>query len=97
MSRPRRFPIQTPVRYRANDGPWRSGTTESISRTGVLLHVDEPLPRNTRIEMVVELPAVQGEQPAHVVCTGRIVRADAASDKRRAVLAATITRYKIDH
>jgi hypothetical protein len=71
--------------------------TESISRTGVLLRVEEPLPPDTPVEMVVELPAIPGEAPAHVVCSGRIVRAGtAAGDDPGPVVAATIATYRID-
>lgn len=69
--------------------------TESISRSGVLLRVDEPLEPNTTIEMVVELPAVPGEEPARVVCSGRIVRASAANEEAPgAVVAARIAHYR---
>ena len=51
--RAQRFPLHAPVRYRADDGGWLIGTTENISRTGLLLHVDEtravePLERTAR-------------------------------------------------
>jgi len=70
--------------------------TESISTSGLLLRVDEPLEPNTAIEMVVELPAVSGEEPAHVVCRGRIVRAHAADQSAPGgVVAATIARYRL--
>jgi len=48
--RPKYFSVHTPVRYRAADGRWHSGMTESISKSGVLLRGDEPLEENTAIE-----------------------------------------------
>ena len=92
-----RFPLQTPVRYRAADGRWRSGMTESISKSGVLLRVAKPLEPNTAIEMEVELPAVRGEEPARVICSGKIVRSGVAFDTTEpTIVAATIARYRFD-
>jgi hypothetical protein len=89
-----RFPLHAPVRYRAANGRWRSGMTESISKSGMLLRVAAPLKPNTAIEMEVELPAVGGEAPARVICSGRIVRSSASVDTRDATfVAATIARY----
>jgi hypothetical protein len=82
------------VRYRASDGIWHSAITESVSRSGLLLRVDEPLKPNTSIEMVLELPAMTGEAPAHVVCNGRIVRAATPPAHAGAIVAATIARYR---
>ena len=86
------------MRYRAADGCWHSGMTESISRSGVLLRVDESLEPSTAIEMEVELPAVRGEEPARLICRGRIVRSDAALETAESstVIAATIARYRFD-
>ena len=96
--RAQRFPLHAPVRYRADDGGWLIGTTENISRTGLLLHVGEPFELNTPIEMVVELPPVKGDQgdaPVHLVCHGHIVRtAELENGTAGAVMAATIVRYR---
>ena len=71
--------------------------TESISRSGLLLRVDEPLELNTAIEMVVELPAVAGEEPARVTCRGRIVRAKTGGEQAPgAIVTARIARYRFD-
>ena len=73
------------------------GTTENISRTGLLLHVDETLEPNTRIEMIVELPRVKGEEgetAVRLVCHGQIVRtAESPNRSSRPMMAATIARY----
>lgn len=95
--RPTRFPLHTPVRYRGADGRWHSGITESISKSGMLLRVDAALKPDTAIEMELELPAVGGEQPARVICSGKIVRSLAsygASDST--FIAATIAHYRFD-
>lgn len=103
--RAQRFPLHAPVRYRADEGGWLIGTTENISRTGLLLHVDETLELNTRIEMIVELPPVkveprgkdeETEAPVHLVCHGHIVRTAAPPNgSSRAMMAASIAWYRI--
>jgi hypothetical protein len=73
--RARRFPIQAAVRYRADDGRWRQGRTENISRNGLLLHAEEPINPDTPVEVVVELPpVVPGGPAATMVCRGRVSR-----------------------
>jgi hypothetical protein len=101
-SRARRFSIHAPVRYRVGKGPWRHGTTENISRSGLLLHPEEPASPdapntpNTPIELVVDLPSVlEGEGSAKVVCRGRIVRAPDWDNSDETLLAAEITTYRI--
>ena len=96
--RARRFPIQAPVHYRANDGLWRHGTTENISRSGLLFRVEEALPTDTPVEFVVELPTVlHGERNARVVCRGRVVRSEEPpGDLPGMMLAAAITSYQFN-
>jgi hypothetical protein len=73
--RARRFPIHAAVRYRADNGPWRSGTSENISRSGLLLHAAEPLTTNASVEVVIDLPpAGEGQPPATLLCRGRVSR-----------------------
>jgi len=92
-----RYPLHAPVRYRAANGRWRAGMTESMSRSGLLLRVDRPLEPNTKIEMEVELPAVRGEEPARVICSGRIVRRRPTIEMADStIVAATIARYRFD-
>jgi hypothetical protein len=93
--RARRFPIHAPVRYRTSDGLWHRGTTENISRSGLLLHADEGLTLDTPIELVVELPPVLAGVPAaRVVCRGRIVRTVASRYADGAFFAASITHCR---
>jgi hypothetical protein len=101
--RARRFPIHAPVRYRVGEGPWRHGTTENFSRSGLLLHPDEPgspdSPHtpDSPIELVVDLPSVlEGEGAAQVFCRGRIVRAQDWENSDETLLAAEITTYRFD-
>src|SRR3954470_1145423 len=84
--RPKRYPLQTPIRFRGADGLWHSGVTKSISMSGILLRADDSPPPDAPlelepdmpIEMELELPQLRGEDAAgRVVCRGRVVRSDA--------------------
>jgi hypothetical protein len=92
-TRARRFEIHAPVRYRADDGRWHAGRTESISRSGLLLHAEEALTPDTAIEMVVELPPIYpGEPSPCVVCHGRVVRT-VAEEVDGTLVATEFTHY----
>lgn len=94
--RARRFSVRAPVRYREDDGFWHHGTTENISRSGMLLRAEKALSPNTPVELVVELPPVlASERSASVICRGRIVRAQESDDDTEGtLLAAEITSYR---
>jgi hypothetical protein len=95
--RAQRFPLHAPVRYRSNDSGWLNATTENISRTGLLLHVDTVLQPNTPIEMIVDLPPVQGDAGVKLVCHGEIVRTEPPpTGGERPLMAATIARYRFN-
>ena len=82
-----------PVRYRAFGGDdWHEGSTENMSRTGLLFRADRLLPLSTPIEMLVTLPI--GPGGSEIRCRGRVVRAvpSAAPDSLPA-LATTISAY----
>jgi hypothetical protein len=69
--------------------------TENISRSGLLMRVDEPLQLDIPLRIVVELPVVPGEQPAHLICRGRVVRAIARTETGAgSVVAATIAHCR---
>lgn len=65
-----------------------------MSSCDLLLRVDRPLPSNSKIEMEVQLPAVGDEEPARVICHGKIVRV--TDDNPDTVVAATIARYRFN-
>jgi hypothetical protein len=88
-----RFSLALAVRFRAvGTGPWSTGRTENISRSGVLFLADLSLPVGTPLEMAIALPA----SPAapEIVCRGRIVRTGDAGRESRPVIAATIAGYR---
>src|SRR5438552_189713 len=76
-----RYPLQLSIRYRrVGDPDWRNGTTENISRSGVLFRAEEPVAAETDVELRLALPAnaPTGER-AEVACRGRVVRTVSAS------------------
>jgi hypothetical protein len=96
-SRARRFPIHAAVRYRADEGPWRRGTSENISRSGLLLHAAEPLTPDTSLEVVVALPPAGAGQPsASMVCRGRVSRTLEPGDISNMVVGLSLTWCRID-
>ena len=74
--RARRFEVRMNLRYRPNEtGGWQEGTTENISRSGLLFRSQSNLKRGTSIQMIMTLPAEKaGQRPQHIVCLGTIVR-----------------------
>jgi hypothetical protein len=86
------------MKYRpVGQASWREGTTENISRSGVLFRAPELLDLDTPIEMRVALPI--GASPdlfSEVICSGRIVRTlSGAGLEKRPALAAAITESRL--
>ena len=90
-----RFTMQLPVHYRvAGESLWRHGTTENISRSGVLIRTDQPLEPNAHLEFSVELPTgVFGMAATEILCRGEIVRQVNEGDDVSPALAARILDY----
>ncbi len=97
VPRARRLKLQTPLRYRAKgQTSWRAGVIENLSQSGVLFRGDEPLPQNTLVEMIFEMPEeISGQKNSNVLCEGRITRARLGlKAEERAGLAATVLDYR---
>jgi CheY-like chemotaxis protein len=98
--RAQRFNLQLPLKYRpiGEDG-WRVGTTENISRSGLLFRAEESLPANVQLEINLVLPAeIAGLSAAEVVCRGEVVRTVAAeTPAMNPALAAKILQYHFQH
>jgi hypothetical protein len=97
-TRAHRFSLQLPMKYRpVGHTGWREGTTENISRSGVLFRAPDLLEPNTSVEMRVALPV--GPTPElfpQVLCTGRIVRTvGISSNEPYPALAASIIGYRL--
>ena len=97
-TRATRFNLRLPIRYRTvGEAGWHDGTTENISRSGVLFRGGGILRVDTPIEMRLVLPVGgQVQQLPELLCQGRIVRTVSDSQKdEQPALAAAITRYRI--
>jgi PAS domain S-box-containing protein len=95
-----RFDLHLPLKYRlVGESGWREGTTENISRSGMLFQAEEFIAPNAQLEINLVLPAeIAGLAAAEVVCRGEIVRTiDRESGKVSPTLAAKILQYHFQH
>ncbi len=98
--RARRFNLHLPLRYRPlGEQSWRPGTTENISRSGLLFRSQELLLPNVQVEINLVLPAeIAGLSATEVVCRGEVVRSIGAQGKEVSpALAAKILQYHFHH
>ena len=98
--RAQRFNLQLPLRYRKlGEQGWRNGTTENISRSGMLFQAEELLQPSVQLEINLVLPAeIAGLSPTEVVCRGEVVRAVEPGDPTVSpALAAKILQYHFQH
>ncbi len=98
--RAQRFQLHLPLKYRQlGQNNWRSGTTENISRSGLLFHAEEALAPNALLEINLVLPPeIAGLSAAEVVCRGEVVRAaDEVNQGMGPALAAKILQYHFQH
>jgi hypothetical protein len=95
-----RFNLQLPLKYRPiGENAWKVGTTENISRSGLLFRAEELLPANVQLEINLVLPAeIAGLSAAEVVCRGEVVRTmEAETPAMNPALAAKILQYHFQH
>jgi PAS domain S-box-containing protein len=95
-----RFDLHLPMKYRlVGESGWREGTTENISRSGMLFQAEEPIAPNAQLEINLVLPAeIAGLAAAEVVCRGEIVRTvKSESSTVSPTLAAKILQYHFQH
>jgi len=98
--RARRFNLHLPLRYRPlGEKSWRPGTTENISRSGLLFQAEESLQPNAQVEISLVLPAeIAGLAATEVVCRGEVVRSIGAKGTGvNPALAAKILQYHFQH
>ncbi len=100
--RARRFNLHLPLRYRPlGEQSWRPGTTENISRSGLLFQAQEVLRPNMQLEISLVLPAeIAGLAATEVLCRGEVVRSVEAQEPGQNVppaLAAKILQYHFQH
>jgi PAS domain S-box-containing protein len=99
-TRAQRFQLQLPLRYRrVGEKVWHEGTTENISRSGMLFKADEALQPNSQLEINLVLPAeIAGLSATEVVCRGEVVRMVAPNPGAlNPALAARILQYHFQH
>jgi PAS domain S-box-containing protein len=95
-----RFDLHLPLKYRlVGERDWRQGTTENISRSGMLFQAEESVAPNALLEINLVLPAeIAGLAAAEVVCRGEVVRTvDPESGTVNPTLAAKILQYHFQH
>lgn len=98
--RAQRFDLHLPLKYRlVGENDWRQGTTENISRSGVLFRAQESIPTSAQLEINLVLPAeIAGLSAAEVVCRGEIVRAiSPETPATNPAIAAKILQYHFQH
>ena len=98
--RAQRFKLSLPVRYRLlGEEDWRQGTTENISRSGLLFRVDQLLEPSSQVEISLVLPPeIAGLSAAEVVCRGEVVRTmQPEHPSAPPALAAKILQYHFQH
>jgi PAS domain S-box-containing protein len=98
--RARRFNLHLPLRYRLlGEQHWLQGTTENISRSGLLFQGEEMLQPNAQLEINLVLPAeIAGLAATEVVCRGEVVRSIGTPGSGVSpALAAKILQYHFQH
>ena len=97
-NRARRYGIQVHLRYRLNGASkWWKGTTENISRSGVLFRGEEFAEPKTPLELTFVLPKeFFAGRPAEVICKGTVIWSERPREEGKfPSLATTISHYRI--
>lgn len=97
-TRAQRFNFQVPLRYRVRgELKWHEGTTENISRSGLLFRGQHAIKPNTLVEISFDLSAQLSNRVAgEVIYSARIVRSVRPSGTVRVTaLAARIDDYRL--
>jgi PAS domain S-box-containing protein len=99
-TRAQRFQLHLPLRYRRlGENAWHEGTTENISRSGMLFQADELLQPSSQLEISLVLPQeIAGLSATEVVCRGEVVRTvEHNGNSLSPALAARILQYHFQH
>ncbi len=99
-TRAQRFQLHLPLRYRRlGEKQWHDGTTENISRSGMLFQANESIQPSSQVEINLVLPAeIAGLSGTEVVCRGEVVRTiDPHGSALSPALAARILQYHFQH
>lgn len=98
--RAERFNLHLPLKYRPiGEQAWRAGTTENISRSGLLFRAEELIPPHIQLDINLVLPPeIAGLASAEVLCRGEVVRSmEPESPAMSPALAARILQYHFHH
>jgi len=97
--RAQRFKLNLPLRYRQlGQQDWQVGTTENISRSGMLFRAEERIAPSVQLEINLVLPAeIAGLASTEVLCRGEVVRTiEAETPAMSPALAAKIIQYHFE-
>jgi PAS domain S-box-containing protein len=102
--RARRFNLHLPLQYRPlGEKSWRPGTTENISRSGLLFQAQESLLPHVQLEISLVLPTeIAGLAATEVICRGEVVRSVKGQGQGQGqdvtpAMAAKILQYHFQH
>jgi PAS domain S-box-containing protein len=98
--RAQRFTLHLPLKYRpVGERQWREGTTENISRSGMLFQAEEALSPSAQLEINLVLPVeIGGLSATEVFCRGEVVRTVQGEEPAlHPALAAKILQYHFHH
>jgi PAS domain S-box-containing protein len=98
--RAQRFKLNLPLKYRQiGQRDWLVGTTENISRSGMLFRAEELISPNVQLEINLVLPPeIAGLAAAEVMCRGEVVRTvKPETPAMSPALAAKILQYHFQH
>lgn len=99
-ARAQRFSLQVPLKYRVvGEDNWHAGSTENISRSGVLFRAEDLVPVRSQLEINLVLPwQIAGLSATEVVCRGEVVRTLHPDQFTvQPALAAKILQYHFQH
>ena len=94
---PCRYDLHLPVWYRVQgERSWHTGTTESVSRSGVMIRTHERNELNGLVRVVIELPNEDGSGTAGCLTgIGHFVRAQNADRSDAPSFAIAVKRYRV--
>ena len=97
--RAERFPIHIPIRYRIpRHRGWLVGSTENVSRSGVLFRTESIFELAATLDLRLEIPPINNHDGVHaeVVCKGEVVRVEEAHDAGVSpAVAVAINNYRL--